>query len=401
MIQKVALGEPKMWMNTLGDCWETVWAEDNYLYSVSDDTMPVSNEPISAKNTRDSTNLMVHRFSGDSIQELKGITINNMNEYGAKSAIVPDGCSDGCCWKAMGITSVDNVLYVAVGRHDYGDSSEDPWLRQTSRNASIIKSADRGKTWWRNADNCYRSPMFMGGKFGTPYFIHYGKAGTESVHNADRYVYAISNNGFWDNGDKIRLGRVLKSEIGRLNAFDWAFYKGGDGMKDESWSYNINDTIIGDLNISDWELYKDGDEMKEKVQSTRNGYLLEAPGKCSMTGAQYIEGLERYIMIQWYYTSGGGVFEEGAKKLGLKNPGQETIWDFYESPYPWGPWRLFDSHTFNPLGAYNPCIVPKLTSDDGMEFVVFTNGNFYTAFSEGTKCVQRVHFIECKLEMTV
>src|SRR6266436_1002990 len=50
----------------------------------------------------------------------------------------------------------------------------------------------------------------------------------------DRYVYATSNNGFWDNGDNYILGRVLRSKIGALKAADWTFYQGGDGMLDSS-----------------------------------------------------------------------------------------------------------------------------------------------------------------------
>jgi len=30
----VKLDEPKLYLNTLGDCWESVWAEDDNLYSV-------------------------------------------------------------------------------------------------------------------------------------------------------------------------------------------------------------------------------------------------------------------------------------------------------------------------------------------------------------------------------
>jgi len=213
--------------------------------------------------------------------------------------------------------------------------------------------------------------MFVGGKFGTPFFIHYGKAGTETVHNSDKYVYAVSNNGFWDNGDRMRLGRVLKSKIGGLNAADWEFYKSGDGMSGESWTKYINEA----------------------------GLILDAPGKCGMTGAAYIEGLERYIMIQWYYTSGSGVNNEKAKALGLENAGQETVWDFYESPYPWGGWTKFYSQTFNPLGAYNPCIATKFTQNGGKKFTIFTNGNFHTHPKSGADCLYRLHTVECELEI--
>ena len=40
------------------------------------------------------------------------------------------------------------------------------------------------------------------------------------MDNADRYVYALSNNGFWDNGNNQVLGRVPRDQIGALKASD-------------------------------------------------------------------------------------------------------------------------------------------------------------------------------------
>ena len=66
--------------------------------------------------------------------------------------------------------------------------------------------------------------MFPGMRFGAPYFVWYGKNGAASVHNADRYVYAVANNGHFEDGDDYILGRVLKSKLPNLNAADWQFY---------------------------------------------------------------------------------------------------------------------------------------------------------------------------------
>ena len=378
-IIEVKIGEPKLWLNSRGDSWETCWAEDDYLYTVADDTRGFGD--LSTDRKRQGSNLALNVFRGSSLDDVQGETINHMLDYGEQNAIVPEGCSDGCCWKAMGITSVDGVLYMSVGRHDYGWSSEDFINRQTAQNASIIKSTDKGKTWTRPADINYQNPMFKGGKFGTPYFIHYGKAGQETVHNSDKYVYAVSNNGYWDNGDAMKLGRVLRSKIGELNAADWEYYIGGDGMDDAAWSKNIID-----INLAGYMTNGPG-----------QGHILFAPGKCSMTGACYIEGLERYVMIQWYYTSGAGQNFVGSKSLGLPEPGHETVWDFYESPYPWGPWTKFHSHTWNPTGMYNPCIIPKFCSSDGSKIAIFTNGDFHTAEKEGADCTARLMTLECEL----
>ena len=79
------------------------------------------------------------------------------------------------------------------------------------------------------------------------------------MDNADHYVYALSNNGFWDNGDNLILGRVERSKIAKLNGADWEFYRGG-GMEDAAWS-------------------ADRDRAK---------CVLDAPGKLGMTGAVFI-----------------------------------------------------------------------------------------------------------------
>ena len=53
--------------------------------------------------------------------------------------------------------------------------------------------------------------MFPGKLFPSPYFICYGQQRHEAVADgSDKYIYALSTNGFWDNGDKLILGRVLR-----------------------------------------------------------------------------------------------------------------------------------------------------------------------------------------------
>ncbi len=99
-----------------------------------------------------------------------------------------------------------------------------------------MKSTDFGKTWTRSAKENRDRPIFPGSRFATPYFVEYGQDGRASVDNADRYVYALSNDGFWDNGNNLVLGRVARSKIGHLGATDWQFYGGRDGMEDSAWT---------------------------------------------------------------------------------------------------------------------------------------------------------------------
>jgi len=67
----------------------------------------------------------------------------------------------------------------------------------------------------------------------------------------------------------------LKSKLPDLNAADWQFYTGGDGVSGANWASEI-----------------------EKANP-----VLEDPLNCSMTGMTYIPGLRRYVMVVWHYTT--------------------------------------------------------------------------------------------------
>jgi hypothetical protein len=178
--------------------------------------------------------------------------------------------------------------------------------------------------------------MFPESHFTTPYFIDYGRSRLE-VDAANRYVYAISNNGFWDNGDTLILGRVRRERIGLLNGSDWEFFTGGDGLRDENWT----------------------------THAPQAGPVLEKPGNLGMIGAVYLPARQRYMMIGWYYPRGSGY---------AKDSSTTTVWDFYEAPQPWGPWTQVHSHTWKPQGYYCPCICPKFQSVDRV--YVTTAGDF-------------------------
>ena len=115
------------------------------------------------------------------------------------------------------------VLCLRLAQHIRNDS-HDPLTRQTALNASLIKSTDRGRTWTRSAQENYEHPMWPGGSFGAPFFVHYGRNGGQVEQDrATQYVYACSTNGFWNDGDSLILGRVLRSQLSRLNSADWEY----------------------------------------------------------------------------------------------------------------------------------------------------------------------------------
>ncbi len=228
---------------------------------------------------------------------------------------------DGANWKTMNTYSVDGVLYMFVTRCHYPSQSSDPKGRHIFENSSIIKSTDNGRTWTRPGPENYAKPMFPGKRFGTPYLVWYGKDGAASVDNADRYVYAVSNNGHFENGDDYVLGRVLRSKLADLSPADWSFYKAGDGMQDASWTQKLN-------------------EAKP---------ILTHPGKSSMTGMTYIDALHRYVMVVWHYHRDN--FEQGIKAQDLG-----TVLEFFESPKPWGPWTRVKAFDTGRLGWYTPIV---------------------------------------------
>jgi hypothetical protein len=179
--------------------------------------------------------------------------------------------------------------------------------------------------------------MFPGKRFGTPYFVLYGKDGAAAVDGADRYIYAVSNNGYFEAGDDYVLGRVLKSKLPNLSAADWSFYKSGGGMQEGSWTSGLE-------------------------QATS---ILTNPLKSSMTGMTYIEALHRYVMVVWHYSQVS--FARAIQERDLS-----TILEFFEAPQPWGPWTKFKTFNTGRLGWYAPVI--------GQRFQKTVDSNTVTAF---------------------
>ena len=245
-------------------------------------------------------------YSWTSDEQTASLNVNN-TQSGA----------DGTNWKVMNSYSVDGVLYMFVTRCQYASLT----TRHVFRDASIIKSTDGGRTWTRSGAQNLDKPMFPGTRFGAAYFVWYGKDGTASIDNADRYVYAISNNGHFENGDDYVLGRVPKTKLSDLSAADWTFYTSGDGMLAGSWTRELNEA----------------------------GTVLNRPGRAGMTGMTYLGSLGRYAMVLWHYNQDN--FAVGVAKKDLS-----TELEFFEAPKPWGPWNRIRSFKTGRLGWYTPII---------------------------------------------
>jgi len=318
------------WDNSHGDTWDPFWADDDNLYAFNCDGRGFGTAH---------RNLAFNRLSGDSMQTLTGASVNPMDEYGKSGQKE----SDNATWKACGQECIDSVFYAFVSRNVYGKDSGDYWLRQTATNSSLIKSTDRGLTWTRTAAENYRDPMWPGAAFGAPFFVHYGKNGGSSLQDgAGRYVYAVSTNGFWNDGDRYILGRVPRSRIAALRASDWTYFTGGDGADPARWSPQIANAAP----------------------------LLDLRTHCGQTPPCFISSLGVYLMVVWYNTE---------KMTRWFEPNQMR-YDFYQSPHPWGPWTaLNSSFTDGFLGTghwYGPSLCAKFQRRVGrdVEIVMFTSG---------------------------
>jgi hypothetical protein len=315
------IGVPTRHPASHGDLWSTAWLPDGDLVTASDDTQGFDQAC--------SSNLAISVLRGDDPLALDGETINAMGEYGLWGVSLPE---DFAFWKANGIASVDGVLYLTVSRHSGYIDSGTPY--QEAFDASIVKSTDGGLTW--SAAPALGRSMFPGPSFATPYFVDHGQ---DMGAAPDDFVYAVSTDG-WNNGSSMRLGRVLRSRIGRLDAADWEF-------------------------LQDFDHEGDGAAVWGPRHDTARA-IFRAPGRTSMTGIHRVEPLGLYVMPQWHYTH-------------LGEPGGDwsrTQWDLYQAPAPWGPWELFHSHRWEPEGFYNPFVVSKFTSDDGRRLWLFTAGDF-------------------------
>ena len=317
-IVDVQLGAPT-YMNYEGDSWDPTWAEDDNLYAAVNDGAAFGTLK---------RNIGYTKITGNDPLALTG-QMQSLMDYGAMNAPT---AIDGRNWKSGGSISIDGVQYMSIGMDQYVDPAYGG--RQTRIHASIIKSTDHGVHWTPPIAENLKQPMFPGMRFSTPFFIHYGKAyAAATVDNADKYVYANANNGFWDNGDNFILGRVLRSKIGALKAADWAFYSGGDGMQDSSWVSDMNKAAL----------------------------IIDASGKCGEAGMTYLPALNRYVLVTWYYPIGNG----HSGKI------EETELVFYESPKPWGPWKSFKNVRANPQGWYIPKVLSKFQTQVGRDLQAY------------------------------
>jgi hypothetical protein len=344
-IVKATIGTPIRVPASHGDLWTTAWAEDGNLYTASDDTTGFDRAV--------SSNLALSRIDGDDPRALHGVTINGMPEYGGWGEVSK---IDHAFWKADGLASIDGVLYMTVSRHSGYMDCDFP--HQEAFDSTIISSSDHGVTW--SPQPAFGASMFPGPSFATPFFVDFGQDYGDAI---DEYVYAVSTDGAWNNGSSMRLGRVRRDRIGRLDAADWEFIQDVDHEGDA-------EPIWG-----------------PRHETARS--IFRSAGRTSMTGIHYIEQLGIYVLPQWHYPAIG----EPDRGWGI------TRWELYQASKPWGPFTIFHTQDWTPSALYNPWIVTKFSSEDGTRLWIFAAGDWRTCVKPNDERHYMLHVVPIELEV--
>lgn len=329
--------------NSDGDLWPNCWADDDAIYAANGDGKGFDLQGAFA-------DAVMNRIDGTP-------------ETGITGQRLAAGPQLGPVWsdpaqynrKPTGMACVDGVLYLALQDLKSGQNAfnEAPI-------ASISRSDDYGKTWISTA-----TAMFPNSRFSTLFFLDFGKdytqAGAVLGPRDGSYVYAYGLDWNWRDsyGDvvpdptRLYLGRVPCNAV--QDRGQWEFFAGVDRGRPH-WSRDIahKAPVL--------------DDRRREYPTIRNSALNGANlSVISQGGVVYNAPLRRYLYTSW----------------------TEYTFEFYESPTPWGPWRLFlhhdaggypwygnqDGHP-NPgpkNGGYGTTIPSKFISSDGLSMWVQSN----------------------------
>lgn len=263
--------------------------------------------------------------------------------------------------KPTGIVAVDgngdgrDELYLAVQdlHKPPSDSGTDEPGFDDVPAASIVCSTDYGRTWTPTS-----APMFTGHVFTTVFFLDFGRsnAGARVLgEDAAGYVYAYGLDNNWRDSFSDRVPDPQDLYLARVpvgaiqDRGRWEFFT-GLADREPGWTSDIDSRRP--------VLHEERRVYPGAV--TPDGMSVLAQG-----GVVYNPGLRRYLYTSW----------------------TEFTWEFYEAPYPWGPWNLFLHKDFGPYpwwgaapgtpgpknGGYATTIPSKFISEDGRRMWVQSN----------------------------
>ena len=279
-----------------GDTFPMTWADDGEIYASAGDPSWGGKDD----------GLDIEKYSG-SPPHYTITRVNPMADY-----------------KGSGGKGTNGVLYLAfqnlLGEKPpaYGTKS------QHGSDATIVSSRDHGKTW-TPAIGDIKTPMFPGNTFGGPAFVNSGR---DNANAPDGYVYAVSTDQ-WDNGSKLRVGRVPADRIQDVSAWEWI-----SELKDYAhpqWSRDLQKAIP----------------------------VLTDERRISLPDMVYIASIKRYLLLTWR------LYKDFS-------PDDGTELMIYDAPHPWGPFTLvhheavWESRDMNP---YCPRLPLKWLTVRGGELV--------------------------------
>jgi len=317
-----------------GDLWPSCWSSDGNLYGANGDGAAFN--PFQGYGLR--PDMAVSRISGRP-PNLTGTTL--------ATNVGTDYSGPNYNRKPTGMACVGNAIYLAF--QNLNDSGANAFNDAPA--ASVAKSTDRGRTWTWDT----HTPMFDHNVFTTIFFLDYGR---NYAHAIDNYVYAYAFDNNWRAQQKMYLGRVPRTSI--QNRSTWQFYTGADSSGRPTWSSDIAAKVP--VLEDDRLLYP----------RTFGNFCCTNNPVLGQGGVTYDAPLKRYIFTSWSFATH----------------------EIYETPQPWGPWKLFLSKDFGPLGTTGPAplvfnrgqygtsIPSKFISGDGKTLYVQSNvccfGDSYT-----------------------
>jgi hypothetical protein len=143
------------------------------------------------------------------------------------------------------------------------------------------------------------------------------------VDRAQEFVYAYSTDSITN---VAHLLRVRRTDLPRLRADKWQYYKGGDGNGDDNWSSSATDAVP-----------------------------ILGKGAGISGEIVYDQPLQRYVMTQW--------------GRGLR---------LYEAPHPWGGWTLIKN--WPEIDARFSSIPNKFISADGKTLWLFYSSDYHKMY---------------------
>ena len=321
---------------SVGDDFATFVSSDGNTYITTDDGQGF------ASSGTTNANMQINVLTNEST--FAANNVNALTNYGAFSTF---NGTDGPSGRALsnkqtGLFGMAGNLYMFQNRSDAPGTGH-PTFQEYYGN--IMMSPDHGATWnsWQapgtfNANGVPPSPLgsfqFDNGNIGTISPVRYaaddGTMGYLTAGNridgADAYVYIYYQTGSLQAGSTLFLLRVSRAQfsIQSSNAFQY-------------WIGPTSPTPADFVNDSNWGAAASATSIYSAANAVGNGDIV------------FIPGLNRYLMLNWYYPS-----------IGATAPvTSNSVWNFLEAPTPAGPWTQFFTQANNPTGYYMPRVMHR------------------------------------------